>query len=87
MKKIDIIATDLDGTLLTDNKQISDGNRRALEKAASEGIYIVPATGRALYKICGNVKRCGYREYENRRNTLQKPDGLFDCRKNNKIRT
>lgn len=51
MKKIDIIATDLDGTLLTDNKQISDGNRRALEKAASEGIYIVPATGRALYTM------------------------------------
>ena len=39
---IKLIASDLDGTLLTDDKQISVGNRRALEKAASEGIYIVP---------------------------------------------
>ena len=51
MKKIDIIATDLDGTLLTDDKQISDGNRMAMEKASAEGIYIVPATGRALYTM------------------------------------
>ncbi len=46
MRKIRLIALDLDGTLLSSDKQLSDVNRAALEKAAGEGIEIVPATGR-----------------------------------------
>ena len=43
---IRIILLDLDGTLLTRDKRLSPGNRRALERAAAAGIWVVPATGR-----------------------------------------
>ena len=46
MHNIRLIALDLDGTLLDSEKRLSETNRAALEKAASEGIYIVPTTGR-----------------------------------------
>ena len=45
--KIEVIACDLDGTLLTAKKEISERNRMALHKAAAKGIRIIPATGRA----------------------------------------
>ena len=43
---IGIIALDLDGTLLNSNKELTPGNRAALERAAAHGIEIVPTTGR-----------------------------------------
>ena len=43
---IKIILLDLDGTLLTSDKQISPANRAALERASARGIHIVPSTGR-----------------------------------------
>ena len=46
---IKIIALDLDGTLLTTDKRLTEENRRALERAAENGIEIVPSTGR-FYK-------------------------------------
>ncbi len=46
MRKIAIIALDLDGTLLNSNKELTPGNLAALEKAAAMGIQIVPTTGR-----------------------------------------
>ena len=46
---IRLIALDLDGTLLTEDKRLSPRNRAALDKAAEAGIEIVPATGR-LYR-------------------------------------
>ena len=46
MKKIGIVALDLDGTLLDSDKNLSEGNRAALERAAAAGIEIVPTTGR-----------------------------------------
>lgn len=49
MHNIRLIALDLDGTLLDSDKQLSAENRAALERAAGEGIEIVPATGR-FYK-------------------------------------
>ncbi len=55
MGRIDIIATDLDGTLLTDDKKISDINKKAMLAAAQQGIYIVPATGRGLYTLPQNI--------------------------------
>lgn len=45
---IKLIAFDLDGTLLREDKSISRHNLAALEKAARMGIHIVPATGRIL---------------------------------------
>ncbi|WP_010529918.1 HAD family hydrolase [Lentibacillus jeotgali] len=41
-----LIALDLDGTLLTDDKQISTRNQDTLKKAISEGHIVVIATGR-----------------------------------------
>lgn len=41
-----LIALDLDGTLLTDHKEISPRNRQTLKKAISEGHIVVIATGR-----------------------------------------
>ena len=48
---IRMIGLDLDGTLLTGQKELTAGNRSALEKAAENGIYIVPVTGRPLSGI------------------------------------
>ena len=43
---IKLILLDLDGTLLTSDKQISPANYAALERCAAAGIHIVPSTGR-----------------------------------------
>lgn len=41
-----LIALDLDGTLLTDEKQISERNKQAIAKARAEGHIVAIATGR-----------------------------------------
>ncbi len=46
MTDIKLIAFDLDGTMLDDDKRLPEENRRALLEAAEQGIEIVPATGR-----------------------------------------
>ena len=46
-----IIALDLDGTLLTHDKRLTNRTRHALTDAAEQGNWIVPATGRALKAI------------------------------------
>ena len=43
-----ILFTDLDGTLLNDQKQISEGNLAAIHMALEKGHKIVISTGRAL---------------------------------------
>ena len=43
-----ILFLDLDGTLLNDERQISQGNREALQKALEKGHRVVIATGRPL---------------------------------------
>lgn len=43
-----IIFTDLDGTLLDDEKNVSAGNRRAIQTALAQGHKIVITTGRPL---------------------------------------
>jgi len=45
-KQIRLIALDLDGTLLDDQKQLSENNIQALAECARRGIQVVPATGR-----------------------------------------
>ena len=47
-----LIALDLDDTLLDSHTQISDGNVRALQRAAALGIYIVICSGRAEDASC-----------------------------------
>ena len=45
-ERIGIVALDLDGTLLDSQKRLSAANRAALERAAADGVQIVPTTGR-----------------------------------------
>lgn len=55
--KIKLIAIDLDGTVLRDDKTISDRTLRVLSKAATNGIQIVPATGRPAGRVSEELLR------------------------------
>lgn len=48
---IKLVASDLDGTLFTDEKTISDETRRTLEEVTEKGILFVPCTGRAFSSV------------------------------------
>ena len=48
---VKLIASDLDGTLLTNKKELSPKTKKALDTAAAQGIYIVPATGRSFESV------------------------------------
>ena len=48
---VKLIASDLDGTLLTNKKELSPKTREALELAVAKGIYLVPATGRSFESV------------------------------------
>lgn len=48
---IKLVAIDLDGTLLTDTKTISDTNKKILAEAKARGVKIVICTGRPLIAI------------------------------------
>lgn len=61
--KIRLIAFDLDGTLLTAKKEISEKTRAVLEQAAAEGIRLVPATGRAFGAVPEAVRTLSGVEY------------------------
>jgi Cof subfamily protein (haloacid dehalogenase superfamily) len=45
---IDLIALDLDGTLLDSHEQVSEANRAAIAAALAEGVRIVLVTGRGV---------------------------------------
>ena len=46
MSQYQLIALDMDGTLLNSKKEISPGCREAIEKALAEGKEVVLSTGR-----------------------------------------
>lgn len=48
MGQIKLVAIDLDGTFLTDEKSITEENKRTLQAAIAQGIKIVICTGRTL---------------------------------------
>jgi Cof subfamily protein (haloacid dehalogenase superfamily) len=48
---IKLIASDLDGTFLTPEKEVTAQNRKILEKCAKKNIMFVPATGRTLNAV------------------------------------
>lgn len=60
---IKLIALDLDGTLLTTDKRLTDENRRALERAAESGIEIVPGTGRFYLGIPDVIRDLDFIHY------------------------
>lgn len=56
---IKLIAIDLDGTLLNEEKQISDENKQALAKAKEKGVKIVLCTGRPLAAMAHYLQELG----------------------------
>ena len=52
---IKLIALDLDGTTLNDDKHISEANKAALEEAVEKGVNVVIATGRAFSALPDDV--------------------------------
>jgi len=60
---IKIIALDLDGTLLNEDKELSVRNKTALEKAALLGVEIVPATGRYYNNLPDCIKKLDFINY------------------------
>lgn len=56
MKPIQLIALDLDGTLLDSQKRLSVRNKEALLRCAQMGIEIVPTTGRAVDGIMPEIR-------------------------------
>ncbi len=60
---IKLIALDLDGTLLTTDKRLTNENRDALQAAADKGIEIVPCTGRFYLGIPDIVRELDFIHY------------------------
>ena len=58
---IKLIAIDLDGTLLHEDKSLSKGNIEALHKAHEAGYDIVICTGRPLAGVRPILKRLVFR--------------------------
>lgn len=54
--EIRLVATDMDGTFLDDDKNIPEENMKALRECAAAGIEVVPATGRAMKGIPEEIK-------------------------------
>ena len=55
MDKLKLIALDIDGTLLNDQKEVSRENREAIRRAERKGIYVILATGR-MYRSAKNFE-------------------------------
>lgn len=60
---IKLIASDLDGTLLTDNKELSETTREALDMAIGKGIHMIPSTGRSFKAVPEMIKNYPGVEY------------------------
>lgn len=54
-----ILFLDLDGTLLNDAKELTDGNRKAMEAAVARGHRLVIASGRPLKSVLMQAARLG----------------------------
>lgn len=59
MKESKILFTDLDGTLLSTDKTVSEKNRKAISKALAAGHYITAATGRPVESARQVIKDLG----------------------------
>ena len=52
-----VLFTDLDGTLLDDEKQISGENRKCIEQAVAMGHKVVLSSGRAAQSVYKQVRK------------------------------
>ncbi|GLI84501.1 Cof-type HAD-IIB family hydrolase [Rossellomorea marisflavi] len=53
------VASDMDGTLLNEKQEISEGNKEAILKAQQAGIEVIVATGRSYEEASYVVKEAG----------------------------
>ena len=51
-RRVKLVCLDLDGTLLNPAKQLSAGNRAAIERARAAGLHVAIASGRHPFNIC-----------------------------------
>ncbi|MBR2387173.1 MAG: Cof-type HAD-IIB family hydrolase [Clostridia bacterium] len=56
MYKYKIVASDLDGTLLNNNSQLSEENKKAIAELDKKGIFFVPSTGRTFREVLPELK-------------------------------
>lgn len=50
-----VVFCDLDGTLLNNHSQISEGNNEAIKKAKEKGVHFLPCTGRTPFALQGLI--------------------------------
>ena len=63
MNTIKLIASDLDGTLLTTQKELTSRARKAILSLHDLGIYFVPSTGRPFAALPECIKELPYLKY------------------------
>ena len=60
-----LIACDLDETLLTNDKKITEKNIAAIKAATEKGVHFVPTTGRGYWSVRETLKELGLYEKPN----------------------
>lgn len=56
MRKYQLVCSDLDGTLLNSEAEVSLENLRAIEKLAEQGVFFVPSTGRSYSEVPAEIR-------------------------------
>ncbi len=54
---IKLIATDIDGTLVNDERKITSFTRKVLKQARAKGVYVVLCTGRPVSGIQNYIEQ------------------------------
>ncbi|GAB4525279.1 MAG: Cof-type HAD-IIB family hydrolase [Anaerolineae bacterium] len=57
--QIELIAVDLDGTLLNEKNEVSDRNEKAIKAAVERGVKVVIATGKTRFSMLQTLARLG----------------------------
>lgn len=63
LRQVELIAIDMDGTLLDDEGVVSESNKQAIQKAKQAGIDVVISTGRPLSLSYNYAKSLGLDSY------------------------
>ncbi len=63
MIRYKIVASDLDGTLLDDNSEISLENMNAITELYEKGVFFVPSSGRSFSEMPDEIKTSKYIRY------------------------
>ena len=57
ISKIKLVAADMDGTLLNKDRKVTKYTKEVIKKAIAQGVYFVPATGRAVNALPEELKQ------------------------------